>query len=100
MKNLPFKKTALLTDHKKRVAFLDHEIFSNTSFILSQAKFAKRLNYLFQKQGQKGSYYTTLKNRCILSGYSRSVLSRIKFSRVALSKKVLDGSLTGFYRAI
>ena len=100
MKNIPFKNSSLFADNKNRFVFSESEIFSNTTVILNQSKFSNKLIYSFFKQKQRSNYFTTLRNHCVLSGYSKSVLSRSKLSRVALSKKILEGSMTGFYRAI
>jgi ribosomal protein S14 len=100
MKNLPFKNSSSFADKKNRLVFSENEIFSSTTAILKQSKFSNKLLYSLFKQNQKYSYFSALRNRCVLSGYSRSVISRSKLSRVAFSKKILQGSMVGFYRAI
>jgi len=100
MKNSPFKKITLFTDNKNRNTFSDNEIFFNSCQILYQSKFSNKLLYFFLKRRKPSIFFTKLKNRCIFSGYSRSVLSRVKLSRVAFSKKILNGSMTGFYKSV
>jgi ribosomal protein S14 len=100
MKNLPFKKASLFNDNKNRNLFSDNEIFFDSCLILNQSKFSNKLFYFLLKRRQHSAFFTTLKNRCILSGYSRSVISRAKLSRIALSRKILDGSMPGFYKSV
>jgi ribosomal protein S14 len=101
MKKMFFKNSYLFNDNKNRNSFRDTEIFFDSCLIVTQAKFSNKLLYFFLKRRQISiSFLTKVKNRCLLSGSSRSVISRIKFSRIAFSRKVLDGSMTGFYKAL
>ena len=100
MKALPYKKANMFADHKNRIYFSDTEIFNVTRLIMKQTKFSNKLFYFFLKNRRLSSHLTSLKNYCLLSGYSRSVLSRAKLSRVALSRRILDGSLPGFYKSV
>lgn len=100
MKNLPFKKAALFTDNIKRNCFSDNEIFFNTCSILKQSKFSNKLSYFFLKRRNKAMFLSEIKNRCLISGYSRSVLARVKLSRITFSRKILDGSMVGFYKSV
>jgi len=100
MKTLPFKKANMFTDHKNRIYFSDTEIFDVTCLILKQTKFSNNLFYFCLKRPRHFFPFTSLKNYCLLSGYSRSVFSRAKLSRVALSRRILDGSMPGFYKSV
>ena len=48
----------------------------------------------------KVGFYTKIKNRCVITGYTRSVSSKLKLSRIILSRKILNGSITGYYRSV
>jgi ribosomal protein S14 len=100
MKNASFKKTALFIDNKSRITFSDNEIFFDTCTILSQSKFSNEMTYFIQKRRRSNVFFTKIKNRCLLSGYSRSVISRFKISRISFSRKILEGSMVGFYKSI
>lgn len=82
MKNLPFKKISLYKDNKVRHAFSNNEIFFHNCQILSQSKFSNNLDYYFFKRRVSVGFFSVIKNRCLLSGYSRSVISRVKVSRI------------------
>lgn len=97
IKNTSFKK-----DYLTRKFFFENEIFFVNGSIINQSNFSfsKNLYYLMFKQNQFSAFITLLKNRCIISGYTRSVDSKLKLSRHAISKKILNSSMTGFYRSI
>lgn len=96
-----FKNPILFSDKRRRKIFATTEIFFDSCSILDQAKFSTNLSYFFFKRRTYSSnFFTILKNRCLFSGYSRSVNSKLKLSRISLSRKLLNGTLPGFYRSI
>jgi len=100
MKIKSFKNFLAFSDNNKRLNFSKNEIFLNTFFILKQSKITNKLMYFEFKCRFNSPFFTRLQNRCLLSGYSRSVSSNIKLSRFALSRNILNGSLVGFYRSV
>jgi ribosomal protein S14 len=95
LKNTSFKK-----DFLSRNFFFDNEIFFTNGSIIKQSKFSQKLSYLMFKRNQLAAFLTPIKNRCIISGYSRSVNSKLKLSRHSISQQILNSSMTGFYRSV
>jgi ribosomal protein S14 len=100
MKNSSFKKATLFNDNKNRIIFSNGEIFFDCCAILNQSRFSNKTKYFFQKRKLSNVFFTKIKNRCILSGYSRAVISRFKVSRIAFSRKILNGSMVGFFKSV
>ena len=94
------QKSSFKKDYIARKLFLENEIFFSNSSIIKQSKFSNNLSYLSFKQNKLPAFITTIKNRCISSGYSRSVNSKLKLSRHAITQKILNSSMTGFYRSV
>ena len=89
-----------IIDIQKRQHFKNNEIFFECCSILDQSQFSNELTYFFFKRRNRFSFTTKFRNRCIYSGYQRSVSSYFKTSRHVFSNKILTNSMTGFYRAI
>jgi len=87
-------------DKTHRKQFSNKEIFSTTNFILTQSKFSNKLHYFNFKSRKFNKFYTTLKNRCLLTQNTRNVHSKIKLSKQTFTLNVGKGYLTGFYRSI
>jgi len=94
------KKFVLFSDSKKRKLFSNNEIFFDTCSIIDQSNFSNNLSYVFFKRRLSCNFFTKIKNRCVYSGYTKSVNSKLKISRHVLSSKILNGSVSGFYRSI
>jgi ribosomal protein S14 len=99
MNNL-LKKNSFYHDNIVRKNFSNNEIFQDCFLILDQTNFSKNLKYFSFKQNYKISFYTKIKNRCVVTGYTRSVNSKLKLSRIILSRKILNGNVTGYYRSV
>lgn len=98
--NTLFKKNSFYSDNIVRKNFSSNEIFQDCFLILDQTNFSKKLKYFSFKQNHKVGFYTKIKNRCVITGYTRSVSSKLKLSRIILSRKILNGSITGYYRSV
>jgi ribosomal protein S14 len=88
------------TDQQTRRKFLRDEIFFNCEQLLDQSFFSEQLTYYLFKKQKFASFKTSIKNRCLLSGHSRAVNSRLRMSRRVLARKILKGSMCGFYRSV
>lgn len=94
------QKTSFKKDFLARNFFFENEIFFTNGFIIKQSKFSNNLSYLLFKQNKLSAFITTIKNRCIFSGYNRSVFSKFRLSRHVISQRILNSSMTGFYRSV
>lgn len=92
------KPTYYHFEKRKRKKFLDNEIFFDTCVLLLQSKYTDKLTYYFYKRRLNDIFYTTIKNRCLLTNNSRSVYSFLKISKVPFSRNMEN--LPGFYRSI
>jgi ribosomal protein S14 len=95
-----FTKKKNLLDNKKRQHFQKSEIFFECCAILDQAQFSNSMNYFFFKRRLQYAFVTKIRNRCVISGLSRAVSANLKMSRRTLARKILNGGMTGFYRAV
>jgi len=95
---LKFKNITL--DQQKRKKYQTQEIFNSCCSLLDQAQFSNQLQYFFYRKRLKALFFTGFKNKCLFSGYNKSVISRFKLARHIFSSKILSGSMPGFYRAI
>lgn len=92
------KNTARLQkDKKHRTAFLKQEVERNVLKNVSKDQtlplmLRKTASVLLYKKGKSGSL-TLIKNRCILTGRSRSVFKPYNMSRIVIRHLALTGSL-------
>jgi ribosomal protein S14 len=100
MKKQILHNTFFKKDFLTRNTFLNQEIFFICSSIIKQSKFSNNLSYLTFKQNLSPAFITIIKNRCVSTGYSRSVYSKLKLSRHAITQNILSSSMTGFYRSV
>ena len=95
-----FKPNYFFFEKLIRKKFSDNEIFFNTYYILLQSKYSTNLIYFAYKRRLLNTYFTLLKNRCILTNNPRSVYSHLKLSKIAFSRKLSSANMPGFYRSI
>jgi ribosomal protein S14 len=84
----------------KRTRFSEAESFIATCLLLKEVKYTPNITYLFFKRQVSSSFFTKIKNRCILTKRSKSVRSKFRYSRIILTNNILQGNIPGFYRAI
>jgi len=96
----PFAKVSLFVDLKKRINYSNNEIFFDCCSLLNQSKFSNSLFYFFFKRRNNYTPFSNIKNRCVSTGYPKSVSSQLKMSRIVISKKILNGSIHGYFKSI
>jgi len=99
MKNFKYNSKTN-TNIKNRKLFLKTEIFSLSFFALKQSKFSDNLSNLFFYNKLYYKSIVTIKNRCLLTGNSRSVFSKFKLSRNSFRRKALFGFLPGVFKSV
>ena len=87
-------------DNKKRNLFHKHEIFFYTCALYDQTQYSNNLSYFFFKRRFSFFFLSKIRNRCLISGYNRAVMSKLKLSRRIFSHKILEGTMPGFYRSV
>ena len=95
-----FKQIPFFYDKKRRTKFFSNEIFFFTCSILRQSRFTSNFKYFLFKRRMTHTFLSTIRNRCVLTGYSKSVNSRLKISRRAFLRKVNFSMLPGIYRSL
>jgi ribosomal protein S14 len=89
-----------LSDQKNRSHFQKNEIFHVCCSILEQSHFSNQLYYYYFKRQNQAFFLSNTRNKCIISGYQKSVFLKFKLGRHSLSNKILSGYMPGFYRAV
>jgi ribosomal protein S14 len=87
-------------DKRRRYSFAKTEIFFECCYLLDQSQFTNSLPYFFFKRRTQHTFATKIKNRCVISGYSRAVSSNLRMSRRTIIRQILAGGLPGYYRAV
>jgi ribosomal protein S14 len=95
-----FNTKVSFSDRTNRKQFSNNEIFYTTYSLLAQSKFSNKLDYFKFKSRKFNKFYTTLKNRCLLTQNTRNVYSKLKLSKLSFTTNVGKGYLTGFYRSM
>jgi ribosomal protein S14 len=90
-------------DKKNRLTFFQHE--EKRKILKSISQNTNLSTFLRWKAGldlsilPKNSSLTKLKNRCIFTGRSRSVLGKFNMSRLMLRKLAREGSIPGLRKS-
>jgi ribosomal protein S14 len=86
-------KYKLLMDHTKRIHFKKHEIKRLSLKILYRLGITLKTN-IFAKSinGARAQYFfTKIKNRCFITGRSKSIYAKLKLSRIKLREITFHG---------
>ena len=98
--NTVLKKNNFNSDLIKRKSFKQKEIFFNTINMLKESKFSPNIRYGIYLGKKNFTFFSCIKNRCIVSGRSRAIFSKFKLSRIQFSQKVISGKICGFYKSV
>lgn len=99
MKN-QLRQGFLQFERNQRNKFSKNEIFSSVHSIFQQARFSPKLKYFGVKSRLQYNFFSTIKNRCILTNNSRSVYTHLRISKLQFSYCISKGLLPGFYRSV
>jgi len=95
------QKTINLVEKQKRLNFKVNEIFFKLCDVLKQLKFSKNLIYYDYRRKQTiNNFYTTIKNRCVVTNSSRIISSNLKLTKTKLSYSFTNKNFSGFYLAL
>jgi small subunit ribosomal protein S14 len=93
----------IIKDRQKRIKYLNNELyFRSLKILLSNQKLSKKIRtqlFYWVQTLSTQVYQTQIKNRCILTGYSRSVSRRFRISRMQFKKYAVTGLLPGIKKA-
>ena len=90
-----------LFEQQKRYNFCENEIFFKLCNILIQTKFTNHLIYYnYKRKRAKNTFYTIIKNRCIITNNSRIIYSNLKLTKTKLSYNLINKHFSGFYLAL
>jgi len=85
-------------ERDKRKNLRKNEIFFNTYKILYQCNFSSNLHFFNFKRNHNASYFSNLRNFCVFSLKRRSIISKLKTSRLAFNRKQNEGFFCGLYK--
>jgi len=95
------QKPLITVEKQKRLDFKANEIFFKLCDVLKQLKFSKNLIYYDYKRKQTiNHFYTTIKNRCVVTNNSRIIYSNLKLTKTKLSYSFTNKNFSGFYLAL
>ena len=80
--------------------YSENEIFFQTYFLFKQCHYSNKLDYFLYKRRLNFVFLTKLRNFCISTKKKRSLISKLKLSRLAFARKQNYGFLPGIYRSV
>lgn len=94
------KRAPFFFNKRFRNDFTKKEIFFFTFFLFKQCNFTPDLRYYFFKKRLYATFSTKFRNFCLLTNKHRSIVSKIRLSRLAFQRKQNFGLFSGVFRSV